>query len=169
MCLMHTDLPVPDGPRIIEILPSGRPMFRPRRILLRPKALWTSTNSTASGTPVGRFRPVCHWYSSSPPSRPPVGGASRTTDSRSSSGLRGISVSSDMSSASDRGPWVGAPEHLCSQHPYEMHQNDVHHHRFCGGGTDADGSPARVVAVVAPDKDDGRGHHHALDHAVEQI
>ena len=49
MCLMQTDLPVPDGPRIIEILPSGRPMFRPRRIWLRPNALWTSMNSTASG------------------------------------------------------------------------------------------------------------------------
>ena len=56
MCLMHTDLPVPDGPRIIEILPSGMPMFRPRRILLRPKALWTSTNSTASAAPVGRLQ-----------------------------------------------------------------------------------------------------------------
>ena len=72
MCLMHTDLPVPDGPRIIEILPSGRPMFRPRRILLRPKALWTSTNSTASGAPVGRLRPVCHWYSSSSRRRRPA-------------------------------------------------------------------------------------------------
>ena len=59
MCLMHTDLPVPDGPRIIEILPSGMPMFRPRRILLRPNALWTSTNSTASGTPVGRWCGRC--------------------------------------------------------------------------------------------------------------
>ena len=65
MCLMQTDLPVPDGPRIIEILPSGRPMFRPRRILLRPNALWTSMNSTASGTPVGRLMPVCQRYSSS--------------------------------------------------------------------------------------------------------
>ena len=65
MCLMQTDLPVPDGPRIIEIFPSGMPMFRPRRILLRPNALCTSTNSTASGTPVGRWAPVCHWYSSS--------------------------------------------------------------------------------------------------------
>ena len=51
MCLMHTDLPVPDGPRIIEILSSGMPMLRPRRILLRPNALWTSTNSTASSVP----------------------------------------------------------------------------------------------------------------------
>ena len=60
MCLMQTDFPVPDGPRIIEILSFGMPMFRPRRILLRPNALWTSTNSTASSTPTGRFLPVCH-------------------------------------------------------------------------------------------------------------
>src|SRR5215216_2466533 len=65
MCLMHTDLPVPDGPRIIEIIPSGRPMFRPRRMRLRPKALWTSMNSIASGTPASRLRPVCQRYSSS--------------------------------------------------------------------------------------------------------
>src|SRR4051795_3032282 len=56
MCLMHTDLPVPEGPRIIEIFPSGIPMFRPRRILLRPKALWTSTDSIASWVPCGRSR-----------------------------------------------------------------------------------------------------------------
>ncbi len=80
MCLMQTDLPVPDGPRIIEILPSGRPMFSPRRILLRPNALWTSMNSMASGTPVGRFRPVCQWYSSSWPRS-----ASCTTDTRAAS------------------------------------------------------------------------------------
>ena len=65
MCLMQTDFPVPDGPRIIEILSFGMPMLRPRRILLRPNALWTSMNSTASSTPDGRFLPVCHWYSSS--------------------------------------------------------------------------------------------------------
>ena len=65
MCLMQTDLPVPDGPRIIEILSFGMPRLSPRRILLRPNALWTSTNSTASSTPVGRCSPVCHWYSSS--------------------------------------------------------------------------------------------------------
>ena len=65
MCLIHTDFPVPDGPRIIEILSFGMPMFRPRRILLRPNALWTSTNSTASSTPDESFLPVCHWYSSS--------------------------------------------------------------------------------------------------------
>jgi hypothetical protein len=46
-------------------LSSGMPMFRPRRILLRPNALCTSTNSTASGAPEGRFLPVCHLYSSS--------------------------------------------------------------------------------------------------------
>ena len=56
MCLMQTDLPVPDGPRIIEILSSGMRQFRPRRILLRPNALWTSLNSIANG-PVGSW--VC--------------------------------------------------------------------------------------------------------------
>ena len=48
MCLMQTDLPVPDGPRIIEIWPSGRPRLRPFRIVLRPKDFFTSMNSTAS-------------------------------------------------------------------------------------------------------------------------
>ena len=65
MCLMQTDFPVPDGPRIIEILSSGIAMFSPRRIWLRPNDLWTSTNSTASGAPVGRCLPVCHLNSSS--------------------------------------------------------------------------------------------------------
>ena len=32
MCLMQTDFPVPDGPRIIEIWSFGRPRFRPLRI-----------------------------------------------------------------------------------------------------------------------------------------
>ena len=58
MCLMHTDLPVPEGPMIIEILPSGRPMLSPRSTWLRPKDLCTSTNSTASGASVGRMVPV---------------------------------------------------------------------------------------------------------------
>ena len=83
MCLMQTDFPVPEGPRIIEILPSGMPMFRPRRILLRPKALWTSMNSTASGAPEGRWAPVCQRYSSS--SSRPGGGASRVTAARTGS------------------------------------------------------------------------------------
>ena len=39
MCLMQTDLPVPEGPRIIETIPSGRPIVRPRRIWLGPKDL----------------------------------------------------------------------------------------------------------------------------------
>ena len=46
MCLMHTDLPVPEGPRIIEICPSGRPRLRPFRIVLRPNDFLTSMNST---------------------------------------------------------------------------------------------------------------------------
>ena len=39
MCLMHTDLPVPDGPRIIDTIPSGSPMLSPRRMCARPNAL----------------------------------------------------------------------------------------------------------------------------------
>ena len=58
MCLMQTDLPVPDGPRIIEILSSGRDMLSPRRTWLRPNALWTSTNSIASGSLAGRILPL---------------------------------------------------------------------------------------------------------------
>ena len=85
MCLMQTDLPVPEGPRIIEILSSGMPRLSPRRILLRPNALCTSTNSTASGTPVGRCLPVCHWYSSSSPS------AGRRTGSRVTAACAGAS------------------------------------------------------------------------------
>src|SRR5215210_8781849 len=64
MCLMQTDFPVPDGPRIIEIWLSGRPRLRPFSTRLRPKALTTSMNSTASSEPCSRFVPVCHWYSS---------------------------------------------------------------------------------------------------------
>ena len=61
-------LPVPDGPRIIEILSSGMPRLRPRRILLRPNALCTSMNSTAEWPSASRCAPVCQRYSSS--SRP---------------------------------------------------------------------------------------------------
>ena len=69
MCLMHTDLPVPEGPRIIEICPSGRLMFRPRSTWLRPNDLCTSMNSIASrltghrwreSSPVARTRNVPH-------------------------------------------------------------------------------------------------------------
>src|SRR4051794_16380254 len=191
MCLMHTDFPVPDGPRIIEILSSGRPMFRPRRILLRPKALWTSTNSIASVTPAGRSRwPLCSANSSSSSSGP----GSLTTDTRdgSASSSRSISqrarplasvgcsegspsqplrsLSSVTSlSASDRRPWVRTPEHLCSQHPDEVHQHDVEHHRLRRRRSDADRAPARVVAVVAPDQHDRGRHDHALDHAVQEV
>ena len=61
MCLMQTDLPVPEGPRIIEIWSSGRPRFSPLRIVLRPKDFLTSMNSTASVVPCSRVRPLCHW------------------------------------------------------------------------------------------------------------
>src|SRR5829696_8299736 len=100
MCLMQTDFPVPDGPRIIEILSSGMPMFRPRRILLRPNALCTSTNSTASGAPEGRFLPVCHLYSSS----------------------------CSVTSTSDGRTRVRAPEDLGAEHADEMYKDDVENH-----------------------------------------
>ena len=58
MCLMQTDFPVPDGPMIIEIWFSGRPMFRPRSTLFDPKALWTSMNWIASGSRAARIVPV---------------------------------------------------------------------------------------------------------------
>src|SRR3954454_10911791 len=188
MCLMHTDLPVPDGPRIIEILLSGRPMFRPRRILLRPNALWTSTNSSASSPPFGRSRwPLCHLNSSSSPSGP----GSLTTDTRDGSGSspccsqpprvggscgscgssrRGSYVWSVTSlSASDRGPGVGSPEHLCPQHPDGVHEHDVQHHRLRCRCTHTHRAATGVVAVVTPDKDDGGCHHHAFDHAVQEV
>ena len=66
MCLMQTDFPVPDGPRIIEIWSSGMPRFRPFRIVLRPNDFLTSMNSMASVEPCGRFVPECHLYGSSP-------------------------------------------------------------------------------------------------------
>src|SRR3954453_12499353 len=146
MCLMHTDLPVPDGPRIIEILSSGMPRLRPRRILLRPNALWTSTNSTASGTPVGRCAPVCHLYSSS---------------------WWWVSVATP--SASDWCSGVGSPEELGAEHAYEMYQHDVQDHRFRGGRAHAHRAPARVVPVVTADEHDHGGHGHALDHAEQQV
>src|SRR3954464_5637660 len=83
MCLMHTDLPVPDGPRIIEIWPSGMPRLRPFRTVLRPKVFLTSMNSTASDSAVeSRLRPVCHWYSSARSNLSPCGSGSSSTDAR---------------------------------------------------------------------------------------
>src|SRR3954447_14386669 len=202
MCLMHTDFPVPDGPRIIEILSFGKPMFRPRRILLRPKALCTSTNSTASLVPCGRsFWPVCHLNSSSSPSWPGwppslttdtregstswwgsswvgssshVGALSRTSVGCSAGGSASwvcsrSSCSLTAISASDWCSWIGPPEDLGPQHADEVHEHDVQHHGLRGRGADAYRSPARVVAVVAPDEDDGRGHDHALDHRVQEV
>src|SRR5204862_4202396 len=67
MCLMQTDLPVPDGPRIIEICPSGMPRFRPLSTVLRPNAFFTSMNSTASVAADSEraVLSVCQRYSSS--------------------------------------------------------------------------------------------------------
>src|SRR4051795_8776412 len=154
MCLMHTDFPVPDGPRIIEILSSGMPMFRPRRILLRPNALCTSTNSTASSEPCGRCLPVCHWYSSSGPS-----------PGRRSS----VFASASLISSSDGRPGVGPPEDLRAEHAYEVHEHDVQHHGLRRGRAHAHRPARGRVAVVAAHEHDHRRHGHALDDAVEQV
>src|SRR5215212_1365832 len=113
MCLMQTDFPVPDGPRIIEILPSGMPRFRPRRTRLRPNALWTSMNWIASGTPSTAWRAsVWYWNSSSWGADPGADsettetwGASSGSGSRSrsrSAASRGSSPSPSPSTASVR-------------------------------------------------------------------
>ena len=57
MCLMHTDFPVPEGPRIIVIMPSGMPRLRPSSTVLRPNAFTTSMNSTVSSRPWSRIVP----------------------------------------------------------------------------------------------------------------
>ena len=80
MCLMQTDLPVPDGPRIIEIWSSGRPRLRPFRIVLRPNALMTSMNSTASSAPCSRVRPCA---TGTPRPRASARGSSSGTSSAS--------------------------------------------------------------------------------------
>src|SRR3712207_7752456 len=62
---------------------------RPPRSTLFPyttlfRSLWTSTNSTASSTPDGRFLPVCHLYSSSSCGcvirHPPIGARGRSEE-----------------------------------------------------------------------------------------
>src|SRR6476660_7804354 len=107
MCLTQADFPVPDGPRIIEILSFGMPMLRPRRILLRPNALCTSTNSTASSTPEERSLPVCHLYSSS---------------------CWSCCFVSSLISSSDGRPWVRTPEDLGAEHADQVDQHDVEDH-----------------------------------------
>src|ERR1700742_2696974 len=143
MCLIHTDFPVPDGPRIIEILSFGMPMFRPRRILLRPNALWTSTNSTASSVPDGRFLPVCHLYSSSWAWVCVVRGSS-------------------LISSSDGRPWVRSPEDLGAEHADQVDQHDVENHRLRCRGAHADWSAARRIPVVTAHEHDHGGHEHRL-------
>src|SRR4051812_33499749 len=143
MCLMQTDLPVPDGPRIIEIWLSGRPRLRPFRILLRPNALWTSMNSIASTEPSGRGRwPWCHSYSFSMPagagsrfSRPLGSNVCARYASCASLGASharwSVLLSSSaisLSSAADRRSWVGAPEHLGAKHPDQVHEHRVQDH-----------------------------------------
>src|SRR5579859_6233642 len=145
MCLMQTDFPVPDGPRIIEIESSGSDMFRPRRTWLRPNDLCTSMNSIASGLPVGRITPA--WNSS-----PGVA-------------ARGSPPSSTISAA-DRRARVRAPEDLRAEHPDRVHEDYVKHHRLGGRAAHADGATGGVVAVVAGDEHDRGGHEHRLDKAV---
>lgn len=48
MCLMQTDLPLPEGPMIIEMPLSGMPRSTPSRTLFAPKAFVTPANSMAS-------------------------------------------------------------------------------------------------------------------------
>src|SRR3954469_5137709 len=144
MCLMQTDFPVPEGPRIIEILSFGMPMFRPRRILLRPNALWTSTNSTASSTPDGRFLPVCHLYSSS------------SLDCCSWV----CCVLSSLISSSDGRPRVRAPEDLGAEHADQVDQHDVEDHGLGRPRADAYRPAAGRIAVVTADEHDRCRHHH---------
>src|SRR5215210_2675141 len=101
MFLMQTDLPVPEGPRIIEIWSSGRPRFSPFSTRLRPKALTTSMNSMASSEPWSRVLPVCHWYSSLPSLPAPSSGSLVTLGPRSS---RSSCRSSELAS------WSSGPE-----------------------------------------------------------
>src|SRR5215210_6006935 len=204
MCLMQTDFPVPDGPRIIEIWLSGRPRLRPFSTRLRPKALTTSMNSTASSEPCSRFVPVCHWYSSASACEPrscvisPVDfGASASScccssccssprvSSQSLGSSGRVSASSPVSrscafssslrssltspSPAYRCSWIRAPEDLCPHHSHEMDHHGVQHHRFRRRRPDSHRASARVVAVVAPHKDDHRRHRHALDEAVEEV
>ena len=55
MCLISTDLPVPDGPRTIEIMLSGMPRLQPFRIRVRPNCLTRSMISIASSPPWSRL------------------------------------------------------------------------------------------------------------------
>ena len=62
MCLMQTDLPVPEGPRIIEIWSFGQAEVQAvEDRVVRPNDFLTSMNSTASVAPCSRVRPLCHW------------------------------------------------------------------------------------------------------------
>src|SRR3979490_1372287 len=117
MCLMQTALPVPDGPRIIEILFSGSDMLSPRSTWLRPKDLCTSTNSIASGSPVARISPV--WYSNSSSLPPGEDGRGSWT----------------AISASERRARIGAPEDLGAKHADQVHEYQVQHHRLRRGGS----------------------------------
>src|SRR5262245_36246274 len=196
MCLMQTDFPVPEGPRIIEIWLSGRPRLRPLRTRLRPNALTTSMNSTASSEPCSRFTPVCHWYSSASAWEPgswvispvPRGGCSCTLVGAScascwsaprvcsqSCGSSGRSPSASLRSSvtvpspAYRGSRIRAPEDLRPHHSDQVDHDRVQHHRFRRRGADSHRSATRVVAVVTADEHDYRGHRHALNQAVKKV
>ncbi len=53
---MSTLLPVPDGPRMTVIIPSGIPTSRPLSTRFLPKDLWTSMHSTDQKSPGARSR-----------------------------------------------------------------------------------------------------------------
>src|SRR5271165_155385 len=163
MCLMQTDLPVPEGPMIIEILFSGSAMFSPRRTWLRPNDLCTSTNSIASGTSLWWIVPRWNWNSSrSAPPMPPFA----PSRSSSRSAVSCACCCSLMGSPADRRARVGAPEDLGAEHPDDVHKDDVEHHRLGRGPAHPYGASARVVAVVTRNEHDSRRHEHRLDEAV---
>src|SRR5437879_5747435 len=129
MCLMHTDFPVPEGPRIIEILFSGSDMFSPRSTWLDPNALCTSTNSIASGSRDSRIGPLS---------------SSNSTSSPAGAGCCG---SWTAISASDGCARVGAPEHLGAEHSDQVDEDQVEHHRLRRRGAHSHGAATGVVPV----------------------
>ena len=150
MCLMHTDLPVPDGPRIIEIWSSGSAMFSPRSTWLRPNDLCTSMNSIASGALDGRI--VAAVDSNSALARP----ADRARFGHVAQppiGARGL-----------------APQKICVPSiPMTCTSTRFSTIDLAVARAHADGPTAGVVAVVTADEHDRGGHEHRLDQAVQEV
>src|SRR3954452_2439284 len=162
MCLMQTDLPVPDGPRIIEIWLSGRPRFRPLRILLRPNALWTSMNSIASLEPSGRGRwPWCHSYSFSWPS----GAASRfSRPDASHSWLRYASWSLFRALGSTRPSPSVAPSPLTSRvRSSSVRSSSVRSSSICLSSAADGGARVGTPEDLGPEHSD-EVHEHRVQH-----